>query len=165
MASLGATSHPTLLFYTYGDQSRYLTGELARLAAEAEEQGDDQDKNSKTDEFLYEWFRPYYARLPGYDAASPGCRPSGCIATRWLADALAGNGSYSNFQVGLEQGDADVEVMREGLPDRGLWLAGEHTAPFVALGTATGAYWSGESVGRRIAAAYCRERGGVTVLN
>lgn len=29
-------------------------------------------------------------------------------------------------------------------------MAGEHTAPFVALGTVTGAYWSGEGVARRI---------------
>lgn len=28
-----------------------------------------------------------------------------------------------------------------------------HTAPFVTLGTSTGAYWSGESVGVRILAA------------
>lgn len=44
--------------------------------------------------------------------------------------------------------------MREGLTGRSLWFAGEHTAPFVALGTATGAYWSGEAVGKRIAEAY-----------
>lgn len=50
--------------------------------------------------------------------------------------------------------DKDIETLREGCPDRGLWLAGEHTAPFVALGTVTGAYWSGEAIGRRIAAAY-----------
>lgn len=41
--------------------------------------------------------------------------------------------------------------MREGVPDKGLWFAGEHTAAFAALGTSTGAYWSGEAVGRRIA--------------
>lgn len=35
-----------------------------------------------------------------------------------------------------------------------MWLAGEHTAPFIALGTTTGAYWSGEGVARRIAALY-----------
>lgn len=35
-----------------------------------------------------------------------------------------------------------------------LGFAGEHTAPFVALGTVTGAYWSGESVAQRIANAY-----------
>lgn len=149
-----STSHPTLLFYTYGDQSRYLTGELAKLAI------DKDITNDKKTAFLYDWFKPYYARLPGYDAASPACQPSGCYATQWLHDELAGHGSYSNFQVGLQAGDADIEAMREGVPERGLWLAGEHCAPFVALGTATGAYWSGESVGGRIAKAYCREMGG-----
>ena len=50
--------------------------------------------------------------------------------------------------------DKDIEALREGMPDRGIWFAGEHTAPFVALGTVTGAWWSGEGVGRRIAEAY-----------
>lgn len=50
--------------------------------------------------------------------------------------------------------DKDIETVREGCPERGIWFAGEHTAPFVALGTVTGAYWSGEAAGRRIAAAY-----------
>lgn len=36
------------------------------------------------------------------------------------------------------------------MPEQGIWIAGEHTAPFVALGTATGAYWSGEKVALRI---------------
>ena len=67
-----------------------------------------------------------------------------------MSDELAGYGSYSNFQVGLERGDQDIEVMRKGIPERGVWLAGEHTAPFVALGTVTGAWWAGEGVGRRI---------------
>lgn len=52
--------------------------------------------------------------------------------------------------MGLEKGDEDVEVMRKGMPEQGVWLAGEHTGPFVALGTATGAYWSGEGVAKRI---------------
>ncbi|RYC58127.1 hypothetical protein CHU98_g8071 [Xylaria longipes] len=138
-------SHPTLLFYTYGDQSKFLTSEVAKLPSK-----------EKKDAFLYEWFRPYYSRMPHYDESSPDCQPVGCCATDWLKDDLAGNGSYSNFQVGLEEGDRDIEIMREGLPDRGLWLAGEHTSPFVALGTVTGAYWSGESVGNRIAQAYGR---------
>ncbi|KAI0206725.1 hypothetical protein F4808DRAFT_405072 [Astrocystis sublimbata] len=136
-------SHPTLLFYTYGDQSRFLTSEVAKLPSK-----------EKQDAFLYDWFRPYYSRMPHYDDTSPDCQPVGCCATSWLQDDLAGNGSYSNFQVGLQEGDRDIEIMREGLPSRGLWLAGEHTAPFVALGTVTGAYWSGESVGNRIAQAY-----------
>lgn len=52
------------------------------------------------------------------------------------------------------EGDKDIEIMREGLPNRGLWFAGEHTAPFVALGTVTGAYWSGECVAKRIVDTY-----------
>ncbi|KAI2630038.1 FAD/NAD(P)-binding domain-containing protein [Xylaria nigripes] len=147
-------SHPTLLFYIYGDQSKFITSELAKLSSK-----------EKKDAFLYEWFRPYYSRLPNYDENSPDCQPAACFATDWLNDDLAGNGSYSNFQVGLEEGDVDIELMREGLPDRGLWLAGEHTAPFVAVGTATGAYWSGESVGKRIAQAYGVGEGGVALTN
>ncbi|RSM09522.1 hypothetical protein CEP52_004032 [Fusarium oligoseptatum] len=92
--------------------------------------------------------------MPHFSETDPDCKPTGFMATDWLHDELAGFGSYSNFQVGLEEGDTDIRTMREGLPDHGLWLAGEHTAPFVGLGTATGAYWSGESVGRRIAEAY-----------
>jgi hypothetical protein len=64
----------------------------------------------------------------------------------------------TNFQISDEVGEAeeevlldeDVRALREGMPERGIWFAGEHTAPFVALGTSTGAYWSGESVGIRI---------------
>lgn len=146
LASLGSgTAHPTLLFYIYGEESEHVTERVIKAKTQ-----EDRDK------FLYDLFRPYYSRLPHYDALSADCQPLGCLATTWLQDDLAGNGSYSNFQVGLEQGDKDVRVMREGVPEGGLWLAGEHTAPFVALGTATGAYWSGESVGRRIAEAYGR---------
>lgn len=47
----------------------------------------------------------------------------------------------------------DIRALRTGVPEKGVWLAGEHTAPFVALGTLTGACWSGESVGMRILAA------------
>lgn len=139
----GETSHPTLLFYIYGPQSKYITTKLAQLASPAER-----------NEFIFGYFRPYYSRLPHYSEHSPECRPLACLATEWLHDELAGHGSYSNFQVGLEDGDEDIRVMRQGLPDRRLWLAGEHTAPFLGLGTATGAYWSGEAVGRRIAVAY-----------
>ncbi|KAI1345052.1 FAD/NAD(P)-binding domain-containing protein [Xylariaceae sp. FL0016] len=154
LASLSAAaSQPTLLFYMYGQQSAYITGEVARIPTK-----------EKQEAFLYEWFKPYYSKLPFYDERSPACQPSACFATEWLQDELAGNGSYSNFQVGLQEGDKDVEIMRDGLPDRGLWFAGEHTAPFVALGTVTGAYWSGESVGKRIAQAYCRGVDGVTEL-
>jgi hypothetical protein len=54
-------------------------------------------------------------------------------------------------EVKLEE---DIKALRWGWPEKGVWLAGEHTAPFVALGTLTGAYWSGESVGMRILRAH-----------
>lgn len=50
--------------------------------------------------------------------------------------------------------DTDIEALREGCPEQGVWFAGEHTAPFVALGTVTGAYWSGEAVAARVADTY-----------
>lgn len=58
------------------------------------------------------------------------------------------------MRTGLEKADKDIETMRAGLPDRSLWFAGEHTAAFIALGTTTGAYMSGQTVAERIAAAY-----------
>ncbi|PFH57439.1 hypothetical protein XA68_15057 [Ophiocordyceps unilateralis] len=136
-------AHPSLLFYLYGDQSRHVAAKVTALQTEAERDG-----------FLTHYFKPYYSRLPNFSEASPDCRASACLATAWVCDEFAGFGSYSNFQVGLEEGDEDIKTMRAGLPERGLWFAGEHTAPFVAVGTATGAYWSGESVGRRVAEAY-----------
>ena len=135
----GETAHPTLLFYIYGPCATH----IASLASTA-------TSHQARDHALIDWFTPYFSHLPNYNPSSPACQPSGVLATAWANDEFAGYGSYANFQVGLEEGDEDVEVMREGLPERGIWFAGEHTAPFVALGTSTGAYWSGEGVGRRI---------------
>lgn len=149
LASLSPpSSHPTLLFYIYGAQSHHIVSALASLPSKAAEA-----------EVLLDFFKPYYSRLPHYSETAPECRPTGCVATSWLRDELAGNGSYSNFQVGLERGDEDICTVRRGLPDAGLWFAGEHTAPFVGLGTTTGAYWSGESAGQRIAEAYGLTKG------
>ncbi|EAQ85762.1 hypothetical protein CHGG_07015 [Chaetomium globosum CBS 148.51] len=149
LGSLGAAAHPTLLFYLYGEQSQHLTTTLRSLPSQKER-----------DSFLHAYFKPYYSRLPSYDEASAACQPTACFATDWLGDELAGHGSYSNFQAGLREGDRDIVSMRHGVPREGVWLAGEHTAPFVALGTVTGAYWSGEHVGRRITQGYwgARER-------
>lgn len=148
LASLeGSNAHPTLLFYTFGDQSRHITTTLATLTTQ-----------KATTEFLKAFFHPYYSRLPNYHADSQDCQPVEFVATEWSNDELAGHGSYCNFQVGLEHGDEDIETMREGLPEQRVWFAGEHTAPFVALGTATGAYWSGEMVGKRISEAYLGAR-------
>lgn len=154
MVELGSlapsVAHPTLLFYIYGEESQVLTETVSKLP----------NKEAK-DKFLYDFFKPYYSLMPHFEQDSAECQPTGCFATDWLHDDLAGNGSYGNFQVGLQEGDKDIQAMREGAPERGLWLAGEHTAPFVALGTATGAYWSGESVGRRMAEAYGLRHGEV----
>jgi hypothetical protein len=139
----GGCEHPTLLFYIFGDQSHALTTDLSRLPPSKERH-----------ELLVNFFRPYFSRLPNYSDSDPDCTPTSSFATEWLNDDLAGNGSYSNFPTGLEEGDKDIEVMREGLPGRGIWFAGEHTSPFVASGTVTGAYWSGEGVAKRIAEAY-----------
>jgi len=48
--------------------------------------------------------------------------------------------------------------MREGLPERNLWFAGEHTASFITSGTVAGAYLSGEGVAQRIAEKYGIEK-------
>lgn len=144
----GDTAHPTLLFYVYGPCAEHIASLAKNPNAE------------ERDALLIDWFKPYFSRLPNYNPSNPTCHPSGILATAWANDEFAGYGSYANFQVGLEEGDRDIEVMRHGMPERGVWLAGEHTAPFVALGTSTGAYWAGEGVGRRIAKAYGLEEKG-----
>lgn len=136
-------AHPTLLYYIFGDQSISFSKEFAILPSQ----------EART-AYLINFFKPYYSLLPHYVDQTSDCTPVSCIATNWLADELAGYGSYCNFQTGLQDGDKHIEVMREGLPDRGLWFAGEHTSPFAALGTVSGAYMSGEAVAWRIAAAY-----------
>ncbi|KAI9163079.1 putative polyamine oxidase 4 [Paramyrothecium foliicola] len=144
LADLGDEhSHPTLLFYTYGDQSNYLVKKLAKMSDQKEK-----------DEFVFNFFKPYYSRLPNYVETDDDCKPVASLATGWLLDEFAGHGSYTNFQVGLTEGDEDVQVLRVGMPKNSLYFAGEHAAPYVALGTTTGAYWSGEAVAKRIADSY-----------
>jgi hypothetical protein len=142
-ANMGDCAHPTLLFYIDGPQSKY-------IASIVRDTTDPQARDKK----LLEHFYPFYSRLPHYTSSDPACVPKAVLATAWANDKFAGYGSYSNFQVGLEKGDEDIEVMRHGIPERSIWLAGEHTAPFIALGTTTGAYWSGQRVAERIAEAY-----------
>jgi hypothetical protein len=140
-----STAHPTLLFYTHGPTSLHLASLLRQFSSPS---------CPEAQTLLTSFFLPYFSRLPNYDPSNPEHQPSAILATVWANDELAGYGSYSNFQTGLEMGDKDIEVMRKGLPERGVWLAGEHTAPFVALGTVTGAYWAGEGVAKRIGRAY-----------
>lgn len=144
----GDQAQATLLFSTYGPCATHLTSHIRPFSPTSTEYFNAID----------EFFRPYYSLLPNYTDCHPDCTPSAVLATDWQNDDLAGNGSYTNFQISDEIGeggeevllDEDVRALREGLPERGVWFAGEHTAPFVALGTSTGAYWSGESVGMRI---------------
>lgn len=139
-------AQPTLLFYTYGPSGAHIVSQIADLDPESEEYRDT----------LIGFTKPFYSRLQGYSETSPHCVPSSILATKWQIDPYAGYGSYSNFQIGLEQGDKDIEIMREGAGmERGVWFAGEHTSPFVALGTTTGAYWSGERAAKQI----CDKRG------
>jgi len=130
--------HPTLLFYLYGEQSAYITDVVDAMS------------ESERLEFLQSFFHPYFSRLPHYNDTDPECQPKAILSTSWSKDELAGYGSYCNFQVGMTDARGDVETLRAGCPDRRLWFAGEHTAPFHEMGTATGAYLSGEAVAERV---------------
>ncbi|EED22434.1 flavin containing amine oxidase, putative [Talaromyces stipitatus ATCC 10500] len=138
-------AHPTLLFYIYGPCSAYVVNNIKDM----------DESSTEYYNFLDNFVKPFYSSLPGYSGSSESCNPTAFRASRWISDDYAGNGSYANFQVGLETGDKDIEAMRLGMgPDRGVWFAGEHTAPFVGLGTTTGAYWSGERAAGQICDLY-----------
>ena len=139
-----STAHPTLLFYVFGPCA---TAMVQSITAHP-------PHTSPYNAALTAFFEPFYSRLPQYSAHSAACQPTAFLATQWQNDPWAGHGSYTNYQVGLQQGDRDIETMRHGWPEEGLWFAGEHTAPFIALGTTTGAYWAGEGVAKRICGAY-----------
>jgi len=141
-------NHPTILFYLYGDCSRHIVNMIHGKS-----------KVEKT-RLLDEFFRPYYSRLPGFNPDDTDCKPKAILATEWLKDGLSGFGSYCNFQIGIEEADKDVLAIREGCPDRRLWFCGEHAAPFEECGTVAGAYLSGESIGKKIAAVYGTEVAG-----
>jgi len=145
--SLAHLSEPyaqaTLLFYIFGPTSAHLTSESFASP--------DTDEGFKQ---YCEFFEPYFSRLRGYEAESSDCKPAGILRTDWSNDEFAGYGSYSNFQVGLEDGERDIEAFREGMPDRGIWFAGEHTAPVLGLGSVSGAYWSGEIAAEKVVESY-----------
>lgn len=127
----GDCAQPTLLFYIYGEFANHIASIVSSLPHRPLKGPAD----PAYIDALWPLFEPYVALLPNYCARAPAARPVDMLATAWVNDELAGNGSYTNFPVGLTEGDEDVETIREGLPERGLWFAGEHTAPFVALGT------------------------------
>ncbi|KAF8861745.1 FAD/NAD(P)-binding domain-containing protein [Acephala macrosclerotiorum] len=134
--------HPTLIFYLYGPCSEYLTTLV--------HQKSDEEHYS----LLNSFFHSYYSRLPHYSEQNPECKPKAILSTEWQKDELSGFGSYCNFQVGVKDAAGDVKAIREGVPDRRLWFAGEHTSPFEELGTVAGAYLSGEGVALGILEGY-----------
>ncbi|KAI5919669.1 hypothetical protein F4810DRAFT_478590 [Camillea tinctor] len=143
LPSLAApNSHPTMLFYIFGDCSRHIVNSIHGKSKAAR------------DSFLKEFFFPYYSRLPGFDVQNKDCSPKAFLASEWLKDDLCGNGSYCNFQVGAAEADQDVLVIRQGCPERRLWFCGEHAAPFEECGTVAGAYLSGEFIGEKIVDLY-----------
>lgn len=144
--------HPTLLFYTYGECSTHIVTTLKDMPPSSQAYYD----------FLTEFTHPFYSRLPGYSPSDPRCRPLAVLATQWQNDPYAGNGSYCNFQVGIERAEEDIEALRAGMgQERGVWFAGEHTSPFAVLGTTNGAYWSGERAAGQICDLYRLGRKGL----
>ena len=139
-----STAHPTLMFYTTGPTSSHIAQILRDHAGDA----------VSRDQAVYAFFKPYISRLPNYSSEDSRCQPSAILATAWENDEHAGYGSYTNFPVGLEAADEDLEVLSKGMPERGVWLAGEHCAPYVTLGTLTGARASGEHVAKLICEAW-----------
>lgn len=140
-------ARPVLLFSLFGHCGSLLTSRLKSVSRESQEYLD----------IITNFFRPYFSLLPNYSESDENCHPSGAVATNWQNDDLAGNGSYTNFKV-KNVSDANkvtsyekiISTIREGMPERGILFAGEHTAPFVATGTLTGAYWSGEIAATKI---------------
>ena len=139
----GDHAQPALLFSLFGNCGRELTSQLSNLSPTSPEYFD----------AIVHFLQPYYSRLPNCSPDNPSCKPTAALATNWQNDEYA-YGSYTNFQVhslGRKvELDDEVRAMRHGMPERGLWFAGEHVAPFVGLGTSTGAYWSGEIAAMRV---------------
>ncbi len=152
----GSHAKPTLLVYTHNPCAEHMLSLIRGLSPDSAENFD----------ALNRFSRLYYSRLPNYQPGHADCTPTAILATDWHGDDLTGNGSSTNSQVSVGTGrpvancdnareirgsgeeqeqqqihlEDDIPAMRGGLPERRIWFAGEHTAPFVTLGTTTGAY-------------------------
>ena len=139
----GENAQPALLFSLFGDSGHELTSRIKGLSPSSEKYFD------TVNDFL----KPYYSRVPNYSLDNPICTPTAVLATNWQNDEYA-YGSYTNFKMHSPeqkvQLDEEVRVMRHAMPERGIWFAGEHVAPFVGLGTSKGAHWSGEMAAMRV---------------
>ncbi|MCJ1299292.1 hypothetical protein MMC08_002084 [Hypocenomyce scalaris] len=151
------TRAPTLLFYLHGPFATHLVRQTSHLPP----------TSPSYHRTLRHLLHPYYSRLPNY-TPTPSCTPGAILATAWQADEFAGWGSYCNFltsddaEGGGEERrlDEDLDALRAGMPERGVWFAGEHVARVGGLGTVTGAWGSGEAVAGRIVEGWWGGRGG-----
>jgi monoamine oxidase len=134
-----AHSRSTLLIYTSGHLSEHICS-LVHSTRDRDEQHNTLDA----------FFRPYYSRLPGYDPERPECKPREFLASMWRYDEFAGFGSYSYMQVGVDGADRHIQSFQDGMPDRGIYFAGEHVAPTTERGTMAGAWLSGELAARKL---------------
>lgn len=123
-------SAPILLFELFGNLSKHI------------------ETISTSQDALFEFFKPYFSRLPGYDPHSASCKPTQALCSNWTGDKFAGNGSYTNFQVGLTHGSDHVDALRAGWPEKRLWFAGEHCGEVLGLGSVTGAWQGGENAAK-----------------
>jgi monoamine oxidase len=141
MALESENSHPTLLIYTFGELSAHICSLV-------------QHNPDKTGQYaaLDEFFKPYYSRMPSYSPDEPDCQPKGYLASSWRYDELAGYGSYCNMQVEIDGADRHIQTLQDGMPERGIWFAGEHAAPIEERGTVGGAYMSAEIAAAKIVA-------------
>ena len=136
-------AHPTLLFYIHGPYATQLVHSVKGLELHG------QAYNKVVETFT----NPFYARLPNYCPTDPACKPVSYFCSTWQLDDLAGNGAYSNFQIGQLDAAKDVAAIRDAGPlsqKQGIWFAGEHVAPACRQATTAGAYISGEHVAQRI---------------
>lgn len=138
-------SQPVIMFFIYGQWGHHITTIIRGIPQSS-------PTYYKT---LDDSFRPYYSKLPNYDPESPDCKPLSFMSTDWQGDKFAGYGSFTNLPAGCGDCGGHFEALREGMGvERGVWFAGEHTAPVGGLGTVAGAYWSGEEVARRVGGRY-----------
>lgn len=182
LASLPASAaHPTLLFYLNGPCSAHVTSLVSALQPGSREHHstlsaffhpyysllpnyNPASPNCQPVKILStDWQHDEFAGWGSYTnfQVSPARKsnnghtnPDRTQSTEFAYKEDTEHQIYAGDEEGEIHLDRDIEAIRQGCPESGIWFAGEHTAPFIALGTVTGAYWSGEAVGRRVLAAY-----------
>lgn len=144
------TRNPTLLFYLYGGCSAHFQSLLSTQSANTSISAGDPLFHR-----ILALFTPFLRVLPHY---SPSVSTPLSILPTSHSTSPFSYGSYTHLSPATGTNlDTDISTLRKGIGrNTGLWFAGEHTAPFIAIGTTTGAYWSGEGVARRVLAEYGR---------